>query len=99
MACRRFSDNTGDYSDCLDHLRQIVSNYSASHTIVLGGDMNADWISRGQSLRAQLLKGFPNDSILDTVYTNRTYRNSDGVLTFTLDYSFYPKDFFFLTKL
>lgn len=93
MPCRGLSDNVDDYGDYLDQLREIVAKYSSSHIIVLGGDMNEDLMLRGQSFRAQLLKNFLNESELDTVNTGKTYSNPEGVLTSTLDYIFYSKEF------
>jgi endonuclease/exonuclease/phosphatase (EEP) superfamily protein YafD len=40
--CHRGRKNTAhQYSESLDIIREMVSKYSKSHTIVLGGDFNA----------------------------------------------------------
>ena len=92
MPCRGLSDNVEDYNDCLDQLREILLKFSCSHTILLGGDMNEDMILRDQTIRAQLLKSFVKDNLLETINTCQTYCNPDGVLISTLDYIFYSKD-------
>ena len=92
MPCRGLSDNVEDYNDCLDQLREILLKFSCSHSILLGGDMNEDMILRDQTIRAQLLKSFVKDNLLETVNTCQTYCNPDGVLISTLDYIFYSKD-------
>ena len=92
MPCRGLLDNIEDYSDCLDQLSEIVTKYSSTHKIILGGDMNEDIVNRGQSVRSQLLKEFLNCSNLDTRDTEKTYINPDGSLVYTLDYIFYSED-------
>ena len=92
MPCRGLSDNVEYYNDCLDQLREILLKFSCSHTILLGGDMNEDMILRDQTIRAQLLKSFVKDNLLETINTCQTYCNPDGVLISTLDYIFYSKD-------
>ena len=92
MPCRGLSENIEDFSDCLDQLSEIVAKYNGSHNIVLGGDMNEDMVLRDHTVRAQLLKSFVKDSLLDTKHTSQTYSNPEGVLVSTLDYIFYSKD-------
>ena len=92
MPCMGLSDNTDNYNNCLGQLRQIVLKFSCSQTIVLGRDMNEDTILRDQTIRAQLLKSFMKDDILETVNSCQTCCNCDGVLTSTLGYIFYSKD-------
>ena len=92
MPCRGLSENIEDFSDCLDQLSEIVAKYNGSHNIVLGGDMNEDMVLRDHTVRAQLLKSFVKDSLLDTKHTSQTYSNPAGVLVSTLDYIFYSKD-------
>ena len=93
MPCRGLSENIEDFSDCLDQLSEIEAKYNGSHNIVLGGDMNEDMVLRDHTVRAQLLKSFVKDSLLDTKHTSQTYSNPEGVLVSTLDYIFYSKDF------
>ena len=92
MPCRGLTNNVEDYSDCLDQLREIITKYSCSHSIILGGDMNEDMELRDQSVRGQLLKNCVEDFSLKTSHTSHTYCNPDGVLITTLDYIFYSED-------
>ena len=92
MPCRGLSENIEDYSDCLDQLSEIVAKYNGSHNMVLEGDINEDMVLRDQTVRAQLLKSFVKDSLLDTNHTSQANNNPEGVLVSTLDYMFYSKD-------
>jgi hypothetical protein len=41
MPCRGRKNTAHQYSESIDIIREMVSKYTKSHTIVLGGDFNA----------------------------------------------------------
>ena len=91
MPCKGLRDNVDDFVDCISQLQEIYQKYSATHTVIFGGDFNEDLQVEKHSERKQQLETFLRQCQLTTKYTEKTYVNPDGVEKSTIDYIFYPK--------
>ena len=62
MPCRGLRDNIDDFEDCLSQLQEIVTKYSNTHSIVLGGDFNEDLSIVNNPRRKTSLEQFLTDN-------------------------------------
>ncbi|MCG7868271.1 MAG: reverse transcriptase family protein, partial [Candidatus Thiodiazotropha taylori] len=88
MPCKGLKDNTEEFADCLDQLNEIIQKYVSTHKIVIGGDFNEDLSALGDSERKSGLKKLIEEGRLATETTGKTFLNSEGKETSTIDYVF-----------
>lgn len=92
MPCRGLKDNFDDFEDCLSQLQEIVTKYSDTHSIILGGDFNEDLSHSNSSRRKNSLEQFLTDNKLTTQSTGKTYIAPNGAEVSTIDYIFYEQN-------
>ena len=92
MPCRGLKDNIEDFEDCLLQLQEIVTKYSNTHSIILGGDFNEDLSNPDNPRRKRSLEQFLSDNKLSTQSTGKTYTAPNGAEVSTIDYIFYDQN-------
>ena len=91
MPCRGLQGCVEEYEDTLIQLNEVLSKYSNSHRIIIGGDFNEDITVPNNSNRCQLLKQFLSDGNLNFHSDGKTYVGPNGAETSTIDYIFHDK--------
>ena len=56
MPCKGIADNSTDFIEVVDQLIYIMEPYSATHKVIVGGDLNEDLSASFSSSRMQYLK-------------------------------------------
>ena len=92
MPCRGLRDNIDEFEDCLSQLQEIVTKYSDTYSIIIGGDFNEDLSSSINSRRKKSLEQFLSDNRLATRSTGKTYTAPNGAEVSTIDYIFYNRN-------
>ena len=87
MPCKGTTDNYDFFVECLDQLRGLILMYRSTHSILLGGDFNEDYLA-GSTRRSSCLKEFLSDYCLATTTTEKTFIHPNGVDSTTIDYFF-----------
>ena len=78
-----------DFMEVVDQLADIISRYSETHKLIIGGDMNEDLTSEDSGPRKQYFQEFISDNKLRMQATKPTFVNAKGVEVSTLDYFLY----------
>ena len=72
------NSNIQDFPECIDQLEEIVSKYSDTHNIVIGGDLNKEISKSLNSDRNIYVQTFIRDICLDTVSFCATFVHANG---------------------
>lgn len=91
MPCRGLRDNIDDFEDCVTQLQEVITKYSDSHSIILGGDFNEDLTVTANTRRKASLERLLSDNNLSTLPTGKTYMGPGGAEVSTIDYIFYSQ--------
>ena len=89
MPCRGRSYSAQDYSDTIDQLTEIISKFSASHNIILAGDMNGSIHREPPNIHDVALRNFlENFDLLPSqdYPTSPTFHHHDGISEAVIDY-------------
>ena len=92
MPCKGITDNTTEFMEVIDQLSDILHGYSATHKVIIGGDMKEDLTSSVSSQRMRYLQEFISEHKLYMKLTKPTFVNSKGVEVSTIDNFLYDHD-------
>lgn len=91
LPCRGSAENTLEFQDCLDQMREIIKTHEDTHQILIGGDMNENAVTFTESPRGRYLKDFMAENNLITYEMGITYKHTGGHLESAIDYFFIQK--------
>ena len=89
MQCKGIADNSADLMEVVDQLTDIMGRYSATHKVIIGGDLNEDLPASVSSSRMQYLKEFIGNHKLEVQITKPTFVNAKCEEVSTIDYFLY----------
>ena len=95
MPCRGRKNTAHQYSESIDIIREMVSKYSKSHTIVLGGDFNASLHREPPNNIDKMLRDCCSEAGLttpDNYPVKPTFYHHDNKSSSQIDYLFTLKD-------
>jgi hypothetical protein len=95
MPCRGRKNTAHQYSESLDIIREMVSKYSKSHTIILGGDFNASLHREPPNNIDKMLRDCCSEADLTTpgnYPVKPTFYHHDNKSSSQIDYLFTLKD-------
>ena len=78
MQCKGITDNTTEFMEVIDQLWDILHRYSATHKVIIGGDMNEDLTSSVSSPRMRYLQEFISEHKLHMKLTKPTFISQGG---------------------
>lgn len=91
MPCRGSSDNSMEFTDCVDQLHSIVETYSSTHAVLIGGDINENLIEWSENKRYTTFKDFMLENKLSHTRLGKTFMNSAGEEVSSIDYFIYDE--------
>ena len=65
MLCKGITDNSTEFMEVIDQLADILERHSATHKVIISGDLNEDLSSSVSSSRMWNLKEFIGDHNLE----------------------------------
>ena len=86
-------NSTTEFLDCLDQLHALYTRYSATHSILIGGNMNENIMVASDTQRKRAFRKILQDNSLEYSTLGKTFIDTAGVETSAIDY------FVFDTKL
>ena len=89
MPCKGITENSTYFMEVVDQLLDILSRFSATHKVIIGGDMNEDLTSSVSSSRMQYVREFISDHKLYMELTKPTFVNAKLPEVSTIDYFLY----------
>ena len=91
MPYRGSSDNTMEFTDCVDQLHSIVETYSSTHVVLIGGDINENLIECSENKRYTTFKDFMLENKISHTRLGKTFMNSAGEEVSSIGYFIYDE--------
>ena len=85
------NSNIQEFQECIDQLDEIVSKYSETHNIIIGGDLNEEISKSLNSDRNIYVQTFIRDNCLDTVSFGATFVHANGRDSSEIDHFLFTK--------